>query len=150
PPVQTIGVQAPYLPPKPLFQAKLRASADDDALEQEADRVADQIMRMPTAIGSFTAGQPQISCDCGAGEEEKNIKKAPASLQAGVGEAPVIAHKMLRSPGRPLDPAMRAYFEPRFARDFSSVRVHADARAAESARAVNARAYTLGSDIVFA
>jgi hypothetical protein len=53
-------------------------------------------------------------------------------------------------PGQPLDAAARAYFEPRFRQDFSQVRVHTDARAAESARTVNARAYTLGSDIVFA
>ena len=39
--------------------------------------------------------------------------------------------------------------EPRFGRDFSRVRVHADTRAADSARAVAARAYTVGSDVVF-
>ena len=44
---------------------------------------------------------------------------------------------------------MRTFFEPRFERDFSQVRVHADAHAAESAQAVQALAYTVGSDIVF-
>jgi hypothetical protein len=56
---------------------------------------------------------------------------------------------VLRSPGFALDAGTRAFFEPRFAHDFSRVRVHTDARAAESARAVNARAYTVGSSIVF-
>jgi len=56
---------------------------------------------------------------------------------------------VLRSPGRPLDPATRAFMEPRFGHDFSRVRVHTDARAAESARAVNALAYTMGHDVVF-
>ncbi|MCK5243990.1 MAG: DUF4157 domain-containing protein [Desulfobacterales bacterium] len=43
----------------------------------------------------------------------------------------------------------RAFFEPRFGRDFSQVRVHTDTQAAESARAVNARAYTVGQDVMF-
>jgi outer membrane protein OmpA-like peptidoglycan-associated protein len=62
---------------------------------------------------------------------------------------PPIVHDVLQSPGQPLDAAMRAEMEPRFHHDFSRVRVHADARAAESARHVSARAYTVGSQIVF-
>jgi hypothetical protein len=62
---------------------------------------------------------------------------------------PLIVHDVLRSPGQPLDAATRAFFEPRFGRDFSQVRVHTDAPAAESAQAVNALAYTMGRDIVF-
>ncbi len=56
---------------------------------------------------------------------------------------------VLRDPGAPLDQAARAFFEPRFGHDFSQVRVHTDTRAAESAQAVNAQAYTVGGDIVF-
>jgi hypothetical protein len=55
----------------------------------------------------------------------------------------------LRGGGKPLPDATRAFFEPRFGSDFSHVRVHADARAAAAARAVNARAFTVGPDIVF-
>jgi hypothetical protein len=55
---------------------------------------------------------------------------------------------VLRSPGRPLDAETRAFFEPRFGFDLSSVRVHADARAGESARAVRALAYTVGPHVV--
>ena len=58
-------------------------------------------------------------------------------------------HEVLRSPGQPLDEATRAYFEPHFGHDFSGVRVHTDAKAAESARAVDALAYTVGHDVVF-
>jgi hypothetical protein len=58
-------------------------------------------------------------------------------------------HEVLRSSGQPLDPATRAYMEPRFAHNFGNVRVHNDTRAAYSARAVNARAYTVGQQIVF-
>jgi len=56
---------------------------------------------------------------------------------------------VLRSPGTPLDAGTRAYMEPRFGYDFSKVRVHTDAKAAASARAVNALAYTAGNDVVF-
>src|SRR5262249_34461499 len=51
-------------------------------------------------------------------------------------------------PGTPLGDDTRAFFEPRFGHDFAHVRVHADARAAESARAVNAHAYTVGNHVV--
>ena len=68
---------------------------------------------------------------------------------APVNQAPPIVHDVLRSPGRPLDTRTRAFMEPRFRHDFSHVRVHTDAKAAESAQAVNALAYTVGRDIVF-
>jgi hypothetical protein len=64
-------------------------------------------------------------------------------------EIPQIVHEVLNSPGKPLDPATRAFMEPRFGHDFGHVRVHTDARAAESARAVHAHAYTVGQDVVF-
>jgi hypothetical protein len=64
--------------------------------------------------------------------------------------APPIVHEVLRSPGEPLDAATRAFMEPRLGYDFSHVQVHADAKAAQSARAVNARAYTVGPNVVFA
>lgn len=65
-------------------------------------------------------------------------------------EVPPIVYEVLRSPGQPLDPEVRAYLEPRFGQDFSEIRVHTDAKAAESARAVNALAYTVGRDIALA
>jgi hypothetical protein len=67
----------------------------------------------------------------------------------GTSEVPPIVHDVLRSPGQPLDATTRAFMEPRFGHDFSQVRVHADTRAAESAGAVNALAYTVGRDVVF-
>jgi hypothetical protein len=69
--------------------------------------------------------------------------------QTGPTGVPPIVHEALRSPGRPLDPATRAFVEPRFGHDFGKVRVHADAQADESARAVSAVAFTVGHDIVF-
>lgn len=65
------------------------------------------------------------------------------------GSAPPIVHRVLGETGRPLEHATLALMEPRFGRDFSSVRVHDGARAAESAAAVDASAYTVGNHIVF-
>jgi hypothetical protein len=61
---------------------------------------------------------------------------------------PAIVHEVVAAPGQPLDPAIRALMERRFGHDFAGVRVYSDARAAESAEAVNARAYTIGSHVV--
>lgn len=87
-------------------------------------------------------------------EPKKQSPPINGELQrAAINEAPVtdvppIVHEVLRSPGQPLDAETRAFFEPRFRHDFSSVRVHTDAKAAESARAVDARAYTVGQEVV--
>jgi len=109
---------------------------------------------------SFTpapSGLLQRKCACGGspgldGEcEECRGKRLQRRAASGteVSTTPPIVHEVLRSPGQPLDPPTRAFFEPRFGHDFSKVRVHADAKAAESAQAVNALAYTVGRDLVF-
>jgi hypothetical protein len=54
-----------------------------------------------------------------------------------------------QSSGEPLSDSLRAHYEPRFGHDFSRVRVHTDAQAAQSARALEASAYATGRDIVF-
>ncbi len=64
-------------------------------------------------------------------------------------DAPPIVHEVLKRPGQPLDPTTRAFVEPRFGADFSGVRVHVGAHAAEAASAIAARAFTTGRDIVF-
>lgn len=111
--------------------------------------------RAPSPAGGLVL---QRQCACGQhthGSECDECKKKQMSLQrksenGSVSDAvPAIVHDVLRSPGQPLDGATRAFFEPRFGHDFSSVRIHSDARAAQSARMVDARAYTAGSNIVF-
>jgi outer membrane protein OmpA-like peptidoglycan-associated protein len=72
-----------------------------------------------------------------------------ATDRAELAAVPAIVREVLHSPGQPLDPATRAFMEARLGHDFSRVRIHADARAAESAHAVHAQAYTVGQDIVF-
>jgi putative chitinase len=63
--------------------------------------------------------------------------------------APPVVQDVLRSPGQPLDAATRAYMEPRFGQDFSHVRVHADTPSANASRAVGAKAFVHGKDVVF-
>lgn len=104
-------------------------------------------------------GVLQRKCACGGtpgptGECAECRRKRLGLQRKGLGPAPAqvpeIVHEVLGSPGQPLEPSVRAALEPRFGHDFSRVRVHTGSRAAESARAVSARAYTVGSHVVFA
>jgi hypothetical protein len=151
PPGRTCGSERPSPAPAPRLpiQAKLKVGAVNDPLEREADVVADQVMRMPTPQVALGSAPPQLSRKCAGCEEEEKLQRKEVGPQAA-SEAAASVHEVLRSPGQPLDAATRAYFEPRFGQDFSQVRVHTDARAAESARAVNALAYTAGRNVVFA
>lgn len=108
---------------------KLTINEPGDAYEQEADRVSARVTGM---------SEPQLQ-----------TRQAGAN-DPGQITAPPIVHEVLRSHGQPLDAATRAFMEPRLGYDFSHVQVHADAKAAQSARAVNARAYTVGPNVVFA
>jgi hypothetical protein len=77
------------------------------------------------------------------------LQRKDADVNRGVDTVSAVAAAS-QSSGEPLDTETRAFMEPRFGFDFGRVRIHADPHAAEAARYVNARAYTLGSDIVFA
>lgn len=121
---------------KPL-QTKLRINEPADQYEQEADRVAEQVMRMPEVdVNERTndVGSPLV-------------QRQATGSGTGMMEAPPIVDDVLNSPGQPLDTATRAFFEPRFGHDFSRVRVHTDARAVESAESARALAYTVGAHI---
>src|SRR6266508_6190733 len=114
-----------------------------------------------SSMTPLMSGVLQRKCSCGqhtiAGGECGSCKKSRAAttLQRAAHDAtranvvPAIVHDVLGSHGQSLDSNTRAFMEPRFGYDFSGVRVHSDAKAAESARAVNALAYTVGPHIVF-
>jgi hypothetical protein len=101
--------------------------------------------------------QRKCSCNKSGREEECEAcaKKKPAALQRKPGNGPAISKipslvkDVLHAPGRELDPDTRFSMGSHFNHDFSKVRVHTDAKAAESARAVNALAYTVGEKVVF-
>jgi Domain of unknown function (DUF4157)/Lysine-specific metallo-endopeptidase len=132
-----------------VIQRKLAVGAVDDPLEREADSVAEQV------VGMRERAHPapiRVSRKCRACEDEERdeVRRKHGTATGGAGsEAPHAVEDVLQSPGRPLDAATRDFFEPRFAYDFSHVRVHTDERAHQSTLAVNAQAYTSGRDIVF-
>jgi hypothetical protein len=125
------------------LQTKLTVNIPGDVYEQEADRVADAVMRMPESRADSEA-----VVDTMASPAQVETSAVPAGDSGGFA-APPIVHDVLRSPGQPLDTATRTFMEPRFGQDFSDVRVHTDAGAAESAAAVGARAYAVNRTIVF-
>jgi hypothetical protein len=133
------------------LQCRLAVGDAHDPAEAEADRVAERVMRMPdTAAPISAAGSGTVQRKCASCENDEAgqiQRKADGGSHAG--EAPSIVHDVVSSSGQPLDSATRAFMEPRFGHDFSNVRVHAGEKAAQSARAVNARAYTVGRDVVF-
>lgn len=122
-------------------QAKLRVSQPGDAAEREADTIANAITAAPGAM-------VQLKCRTCEEEEKREIRRQSASPESA---APTAGEDVVSAlgPGRPLDAETRDFFEPRFGVAFRAVRVHTGAAAAESARILNARAYTLGKDIVF-
>jgi hypothetical protein len=117
------------------LQAKLTVGASSDVYEQEADHVADQV----TGASSHSAvrGAP-LQIQRYAGGQTEPSTSAPASVDHALAES-----------GAPLEPAVSQNMEQRFGHDFSQVRVHAGQSAQQSARDVNASAYTVGHDIVF-
>lgn len=130
-------LQTAAVPRDLALPAPLTVGRADDPAEHEADRIAERVSRMPGPQGFVTTSPPR-----------PRRAGMPDSGNAGV-RMPSLVHEVLRSPGRPLDAASQGFMEHRFGRDFSQVRVHDDARAALSARALNAHAYTLGYDVVF-
>jgi hypothetical protein len=131
-----------------MVQTKLAISSPGDASEQEADAVADQVMRMPDP----TVQRKCQSCaaDPASNSNYEETPQIRRRMSGGGGSGEVSADFTSRlSAGQRLDNATRSFFEPRFGRDFSSVRVHSDHGANESAAAIHARAFTLGRDVVF-
>ncbi len=125
---------------------KIRLSHPEDPDERQADSIARKITSMPEGIDNNAIQQDCIACEgkgdhveihrmaAGNNEASANISEFDSSLQGGA----------------PLEPSVRDFMESRFGGyDFGSVRIHTDERAAKSAQAINAAAYTLGNDIVF-
>lgn len=150
-----------------MLQAKLTVNRPGDRYEQEADQVAENVMRMPDPTVARGAGvssrpaSPRIQRLCPECEDQMHRKpmdeEEEEKLQAkeSPGATPTVTPQVqagvdaMRGGGQPLPAPVRAFFEPRFGQDFSHVRLHADARAADTARSVNARAFTVGRDIAF-
>lgn len=117
------------------LQRKPTIGASNDPLEQEADRVADQVMAAPA--------------DPAANGAPVRIQRFTGHVREGMDTAPASVDHVLASSGRPLEPTLRQDMEQRFGRDFSRVRVHSGGAAEQSAREANANAYTVSHNIVF-
>ena len=136
-------------------QPKLRVNRPGDRWEQEADRIADEVVsERPAPLQGPLPVTPLVQRQTSEEDDEEELR-LKASAEAGPasvtgGGAAEAATEAVSGGGRALSPAERAYFEPRLGRDFSTVRVHQDARAGAAALRIGARAYTLGSHIAFA
>ncbi|MDP1681563.1 MAG: DUF4157 domain-containing protein [Burkholderiales bacterium] len=117
------------------LQTKLSIGVSNVPLEREADLVADQISASPSH-SSGSSSPPRIQRYSRQATEDTDT--APSSVE-----------RILASSGRPLEPVLRQDMEQRIGHDFSGVRVHSGSAAAQSARELNALAYTTGRDIVF-
>jgi hypothetical protein len=146
------------------IQAKLNVSSPEDPLEQEADQVANTVMRAPPVPSANVSNQIQAAriyrkcsnCEKAmqrqtVDEEEESpagtLQKKTSSVVMPQGHA--VESVVGNSRGGTLPNSVRRFFEPRFGHDFGGVRLHTGTQAAESARALNARAYTTGNDVVF-
>jgi outer membrane protein OmpA-like peptidoglycan-associated protein len=171
-PVQSLGARPSF------FQPKLSINQPNDVYEQEADHMADRVMRMtdpalnlnnffkPTNIIQRKCQHCEeeekhvhrkenststIQCKCKACEEkEKQVHRKESGGSEVQGSSELDSYvSSLSSSGHGLSQGSRSFFEPRFGQDFSSVRIHADSVAAKSAQSINALAYTTGNNIVF-
>lgn len=117
------------------LQRKLSIGTSNDPLEVEADRVADQVLAVSASPAVSTA--------------VLRIQRFTSQLSGQEDTAPASVDRALGDSGRRLDPLLQENMEQRFGYDFSRVRVHSGVAAAQSARDVNAHAYTVGHDVVF-
>lgn len=117
------------------LQTKLAVSEPGDIYEQEADRIADQVLAAPLhSRVSYTPPRIQRFTSQSTGQTEA----VPESVD-----------RVLASSGSPLEPGLRQDMEQRFGYDFSAVRVHYGTDAQQSTQELNANAYTIGRNIAF-
>jgi Domain of unknown function (DUF4157) len=118
---------------RPL-QRKLTIGASNDPLEQEADRIANQVMTM--------------SPNGGVSSTPLRIQRAAGQATTDAGTAPTSLNRVLAGSGRPLDPASQQDMSQRFGHGFSQVHVHTGTAAKRSTLDVNVHAYAVGQNIV--
>ncbi len=146
--------KAPLWAHSPLpLQASLKVNSPNDKYEQEADRVASQVMRMPENAVSgkrCACGKPMgpdgMCADCK--RKQLGIQRQTSVAGAETAVSPTV-QKTLSQSGHPLDHATRNFMESRFGRDFGQVRVHTGAGVSQAADELNANAFTHKQNIFF-
>lgn len=152
------------------IRPKLTIGAPNDIYEREADRISDLVMRMPdrqVVARQSGGGVLQRTCAtcskayAAAKKEDRAVDQSAvcpqcrAQATAEADATPTVSSEVasgiqaLKGGGQLLSEQSRAFFEPRFGTNLSQVRIHHDAQAANLARDVNARAFTVGRDVVF-
>lgn len=146
---------------KAVLQAKLKIAEPNNRYEQEADRMAEQVVMMPSPRFHAAADStPAINTEsqnkviqrmCTSCREDKELIQTKTTGNGMPKITPSIDSRIrsLNGGGQPMTLKDRGYFEPRFGTDFSTVRVHNDSRSANIAKSINARAFTLGRNVVF-
>jgi hypothetical protein len=137
-----------------FYQPKLAINQPNDPYEQQADAMAERVMRMPENDQPFFSAKSvpvsTLQRKCEACEEEEMLQRKESPGQSNEAGNEVSSYvDSLSSKGSPLSAASKQFFEPKFRYDFSNVRVHNDSMAAKSAQSINALAYTSGNNIVF-
>src|SRR5262245_38142309 len=134
-------------PVRSLVQAKLTVNVPGDRYEQEADRVADEVMQKPAVQRAESKDEEDD------GETPEVMTKRHSSPAAGgaleADDAFELQLQTARGHGRPLPAALKADFETRFGADFGGVRIHTNAEADRMNRSIQARAFTTGQDMFF-
>lgn len=136
-------------------QCKLTVGSPDDKHEQEADTVADKVMRMPEQ--NFV----QRKCAHCEEEEKKQVRRKPLSenitpliqtkSDGGAEFSNSLSQKISSSQGSgsSMDSNTQSFMSSRFGNDFSHVKIHTDGEAVQMNRELNAKAFTTGRDIYF-
>jgi Domain of unknown function (DUF4157) len=157
-PCEACGPMEPSGAQRPRIQTKVPIGPRDDRFEREADATAERIMRMHSASSPLSDPSPlerhQVQR---AGQlleeetEEDEIQRktaAPATPDPALQKlAPVLSPGRLTEGGTPLSTGLRDYFEPRFGRKFSAVRIHTGEESEHTNRALGSFAFTYGSHI---
>jgi hypothetical protein len=135
------------------MQAKMKVSQPGDPLELEADRIADQVM---SAQPVATIQRKCATCAADGGtcpkcEEEQELYRQETRGNSSPPRTAGIDSQIasLRGGGQPMSAPVRSFYESRLGADFSQVRIHTGNSAAETAQAIQARAFTVGTDVVF-
>jgi len=161
----------PLLSGSTPIQAKLTIGQPNDKYEQQADQMAERVMRMPndqtnktkSGVGvqekSLTeqisplvqraSDIPQKDDDDESKMLQASAAAGPSSAAIGISNAVASGVSTMQGGGHALSPATRAFMEPRFGHDFSRVRIHADSNAAKVSQHINAKAFTVGQNVAF-
>ncbi|MEX2593632.1 MAG: DUF4157 domain-containing protein [Anditalea sp.] len=144
------GSNSAYL----IAQPKLTVGSPDDPYEKEAEAVADKVMRMPD--------QNFIQRKCEGCEEEEKLQRKPLPYSVNSfiqtknnHSVPTVSDYLSQSiqsskgKGSSMDPSTTSFMSSHFGTDFSPVKIHTDAEAVQMSRELNAKAFTVGSDVYF-